>query len=354
ISQTLDDFATLYAEQTPYALANAYLNELLRNSETFYIANLYINFLDNYKSGKANEIYISNLKNRLITFYKDYDKNLDANVSAKILSIYANKMPQDFLPDNFLIYKNEKFNIEEIEKLWEKSIITGNKNFAKTTVNKDINTVFSNPEKLVKALKSDPVFVFVEKIKNTYLDKVSKTYSANQQKIASLQKRYMAQQMRTDTLRRFFPDANSTLRVAYGQIRGSEPSDGVEYHFETTLEGVMQKYVPNDYEFNVPEKFIKLYKSKDYGRYADASGKLPVNFTATNHTTGGNSGSPTLDAEGNLIGLNFDRQWEGTMSDLNFDPQYCRNIMVSTKYILFIIDKFAGAKRIIDEITIVK
>jgi len=117
---------------------------------------------------------------------------------------------------------------------------------------------------------------------------------------------------------------------------------------------VMQKYIPGDYEFDVPEKLIKLYKSKNYGRYANAQGKIPVAFTATNHTTGGNSGSPVLDAEGNLIGLNFDRQWEGTMSDLNFDPQYCRNIMVSTKYILFIIDKFAGAKRIIDEIKVVE
>jgi len=354
VGETLDAFAKLYAEQTPYALANTYFNELLRNSETFYLANLYINFVEKYESGKADEIYISNLKNRLSAIYKDYDKNLDAAVSAKILSIYVNKMPQDFLPDNFLIYKDENFNFYEIEKFWKKSIITGNKKFAKTTVNENINEIFSNPKKLVKTLKSDPIFSIVEKIRSTYFEKVSKTYIANQQKINSLQKRYMAQQMKTDTLRRFFPDANSTLRIAYGQIRGSEPADGVEYHFETTLDGVMQKYIPGDYEFDVPEKLIKLYKSKNYGRYANAQGKIPVAFTATNHTTGGNSGSPVLDAEGNLIGLNFDRQWEGTMSDLNFDPQYCRNIMVSTKYILFIIDKFAGAKRIIDEIKVVE
>ena len=116
----------------------------------------------------------------------------------------------------------------------------------------------------------------------------------------------------------------------------------------------MEKYIPNDYEFNVPQKLISLYQNKNYGVYADKTGEVPVNFTATNHTTGGNSGSPVLDARGNLIGLNFDRQWEGTMSDINFDPRFSRNIMVDTKYILFIIDKFADSKWLIDEMKTVK
>ena len=120
------------------------------------------------------------------------------------------------------------------------------------------------------------------------------------------------------------------------------------------LDGVIEKYVPGDYEFDVPKKLIDLYNAKDYGRYADKNGKMPLAFIATNHTTGGNSGSPALDKKGNLIGLNFDRQWEGTMSDINFDPRFSRNIMVQTKYILFIIDKFAGARWLLDEMKIVK
>ena len=164
----------------------------------------------------------------------------------------------------------------------------------------------------------------------------------------------MKQQLETDKDKKFFPDANSTLRVTYGVVKGSNPRDAITYGYKTHLAGVMEKYVPGDYEFDVPKRLIDLYNSKDYGMYKDQTGDVPVNFTATNHTTGGNSGSPALDANGNLVGLNFDRQWEGTMSDINFDPRFSRNIMVDTKYILFIIDKFADAKWLINEMKIVK
>ena len=152
---------------------------------------------------------------------------------------------------------------------------------------------------------------------------------------------------------RYFPDANGTLRVTYGTVKGYSPSDAVHYQPVTYLEGVMEKYVPGDYEFDVPQKLIDLHKAKDYGQYADANGKLPVAFIGTNHTTGGNSGSPAVDANGNMVGLNFDRVWEGTMSDIYFDPEICRNIMVDIRYVLFIIDKFAGAKHLVDEMTLV-
>ena len=119
------------------------------------------------------------------------------------------------------------------------------------------------------------------------------------------------------------------------------------------LDGVIEKYIPGDYEFDVPQKLHDLHASKDYGTYADTNGKVPVCFLGTNHTTGGNSGSPAIDAHGNLVGLNFDRVWEGTMSDMNYDPEICRNIMVDLRYVLFIIDKYAGAKHLIDEMKLV-
>ena len=191
-------------------------------------------------------------------------------------------------------------------------------------------------------------------MKESYLRTTEGKYAELQSQIDELQKLFMAQQLETDKDRRFFPDANSTLRVTYGQIKGSTPKDGVHYNVQTHIGGIMEKYIPNDYEFNVPSKLINLYKSKDYGIYKDNTGEIPVNFTATNHTTGGNSGSPALDAYGNLIGLNFDRQWEGTMSDINYDPNLCRNIMVDTKYILFVIDKYADSKWLINEMKIIK
>ncbi len=150
-----------------------------------------------------------------------------------------------------------------------------------------------------------------------------------------------------------YPDANSTLRVTYGNVKGYRPKDGAYYDFYTYLDGVMEKYKPGDYEFDVPAKIIELYKKKDFGQYG-VNGKQPVCFIAANHTTGGNSGSPALDANGNLIGLNFDRVWEGTMSEINYDVSICRNIMVDIRYVLFIVDKYAGATNIIKELKLVK
>ena len=163
---------------------------------------------------------------------------------------------------------------------------------------------------------------------------------------------YMKAQLEFNKNARIFPDANSTLRVTYGKVKGFAPKDGIIYDHSTYLDGVIEKFIPGDYEFDIPKKLLELYNAKDYGQYAE-NGKIPVCFLGTNHTTGGNSGSPAVDAYGNLIGLNFDRVWEGTMSDINYDPSICRNIMVDARYVLFIIDKFAGAKNIISELKLV-
>ena len=160
--------------------------------------------------------------------------------------------------------------------------------------------------------------------------------------------------METFSDNRFYPDANSTMRITYGKVEGYSPKDGHRYTPVTYLEGVMEKYKPGDYEFDVDQKLIDLYEAKDYGRYADKkTGKMPVCFIGTNHTTGGNSGSPAIDAWGNLVGINFDRAWEGTMSDLNYDPSICRNIMTDARYIVFVIDKYAGAVHLLNEMTLV-
>jgi hypothetical protein len=169
-----------------------------------------------------------------------------------------------------------------------------------------------------------------------------------------MQRQYMAAQMEVFTEKRFFPDANSTLRLTYGQVKGFKPKDGISYDSRTYLDGVMEKYVPGDYEFDVPQRLRELYEAKDYGTYATKEGKMPVAFLGSNHTTGGNSGSPALDARGNLVGLNFDRVWDGTMSDVYYDAAICRNIMVDIRYILFIIDKYAGASHLIQEMKLVQ
>ena len=168
------------------------------------------------------------------------------------------------------------------------------------------------------------------------------------QRAGELSAEYMRALMEVFPERNFYPDANSTLRVTYGKLEGVSPRDAVSYGTTTYLDGAMAKYKPGDYEFDMPAKLTELYDNKDYGQYSE-NGKLPVCNIASNHTTGGNSGSPVLNGRGELIGLNFDRIWEGTMSDVNFDPSICRNIMVDSRYVLFIIDKFAGQRWLIDE-----
>lgn len=354
IKTTVDNLNRLYQEQAPYALNRAYYSELPRNSETLALASLFRSYVEAVENGTSSQKSLDNLKSRLSEIYKDYESGLDAKVTAKVLALYANKTPQQFLPSGFDNYKDAGQNTVTVENWAKNSVITGGGTVNGATVYSDINKVFADQNTLVKALKNDPLIQLYANLKNTYVKTTQDKVTAYQTEIDALQKTFMAQQMETDKERKFFPDANSTLRVTYGKVKGSNPRDAVTYGYQTHLAGVIEKYIPGDYEFNVPQKLISLYNTKDYGVYKDKSGDVPVNFTATNHTTGGNSGSPALDAYGNLIGLNFDRQWEGTMSDINYDPKLCRNIMVDTKYILFVIDKYADAKWLLNEMKIIK
>ncbi len=354
ISKTIDQLNALYTEQGPYALNRAYFGELMRNAETLSLASQFINYIQSYEEGKVNEQSLNNFKKRLTNIYRDYSGELDAIVTAELLALYNAKTPKQFLPAGFDQFSDGKKNLETVENWSRNSIVSGRGSLNGATTISDIDKVFANQAELIKTLKNDPLIQLTAAIRNQYAINTETKYNALQQQIDALQKTYMAQQMETDKDRQFFPDANSTLRVTYGQVKGSNPRDAVYYGYQTHLSGVMEKYVPGDYEFDVPAKLVNLYNTKDYGMYKDQTGDVPVNFTATNHTTGGNSGSPALDAEGNLIGLNFDRQWEGTMSDINFDPRFSRNIMVDSKYILFIVDKYADAKWLLNEMKIVK
>ena len=172
-------------------------------------------------------------------------------------------------------------------------------------------------------------------------------------KLQRLNRDYMSAQMEYDKERVFYPDANSTLRVTYGTVKGYFPKDAVYFKYYTTLKGIMEKDNPEIYDYDVPEKLRQLYKTKDYGHYTQ-DGEVPVCFIADNHTTGGNSGSPVINADGQLIGVNFDRAWEGVASDLSFNPDQSRNISLDIRYALFIIDKFAGAGYLLKEMTIVE
>jgi len=207
--------------------------------------------------------------------------------------------------------------------------------------------------KSIKKYMKDPAVVLNKSFTKVYDEKVYPQLKKYKIELADLNKAYMAAQMKFESDKVFYPDANFTLRVSYGQVKGYDARDAVEYKHFTTLEGIMEKDNPDIYDYRVPAKLKELYANKDYGRY-EVDGTVPVCFVATNHTTGGNSGSPVLNADGHLIGINFDRAWEGVMSDLMFNPEQCRNISLDMRYVLFIVDKMAGAGYLLDEMTIVE
>nr|WP_315176911.1 S46 family peptidase [uncultured Flavobacterium sp.] len=339
----LVDFEKNYAEIAPYASARDYFTEVVQlNTELLSLGYKLYQLEQVYKT--KGEQSFTDRKNNLLTgqeaFYKDFNATVDEKVFEQLIELYAAKSPKQFLPQS-LMNVNAKNLASEI---YSKSRL---KNYAglKELLTGDTRTVLTS-------LNNDPGFLLVKELADKYLKEVAPKYDEINLKITALQRTYMKAQLELNKDSRIFPDANSTLRVTYGKVKGYEPKDATLYTPITYLDGVMEKYIPGDYEFDVPAKLLDLYKTKDYGPYGE-NGKMPVNFIGTNHTTGGNSGSPVIDANGNLIGLNFDRVWEGTMSDIYYDPSICRNIMVDIRYVLFIMDKYAGAKNLISELKLV-
>lgn len=209
-----------------------------------------------------------------------------------------------------------------------------------------------SPLELQAKLLADPAVQLLNSFTIVYRTKVLPTYTALNDQNTLLNRTYLQGLREMQKDKKFYPDANSTLRVSYGQVDTYKPADGVQYEYYTTLEGIMEKEDPTIPDYNVPAKLKELYLKKDYGPYG-VNGKMPVGFIASNHTTGGNSGSPVINARGELIGTNFDRNWEGTMSDIMYDPERVRNIILDARYFLFIVDKFAGAGHLVKEMTLV-
>ncbi len=339
----------LYAESKPYAISNDYIEEITyRNIELLRIAGImgrYVRILDN-----NGETFLKERLPRLIKylegFYKDFIPEVDQKIFASLMEVYLTEVPQAHQAPYVeeIHAKANKDYHKMASMIYENSILTKGEQV--------LNQLKENPADFFTNLKEDPAFQVDAKINEKKTAAIDASYQKINDKIQVLQRQYMKALMEVFPERRFYPDANSTLRVTYGKVKGFEPRDAIVYQPVTYLKGVMEKYVPGDYEFDVPEKLRMLYEDKDYGQYGE-NGQMPVCFIGTNHTSGGNSGSPAIDGSGNLIGLNFDRVWEGTMSDINYDPSICRNIMVDIRFVLFIIDKYAGAKHLIKEMKLV-
>ena len=344
----LADLSSAYAELRPYGYARDYYNEIISRVELFTAASQLQSLVTAYgKDGeKGYSQRLSIVKEILSDFYKEHNTAVDKKIFEELMAMYT--MDQEKQNISSIIKEGAMMAGGDFQKLSEKI-------YGETTIldSSDIGSRLKQPAAdMILFIKNNSAIKLYNDILKTYQQQVQGKLNDIQSRINKLQRSYMQAQMEVFKEKKYFPDANSTLRVTYGNVKGYEARDAVKYDFYTYLDGVIEKYKPGDYEFDVPEKLRTLYRDKDFGPYG-TNGKMPVCFIASNHTTGGNSGSPALDAYGNLIGINFDRVWEGTMSDIYYDPSICRNIMVDIRYVLFIIDKFAGAKNLIKEMKLV-
>lgn len=282
--------------------------------------------------------------------YTDRIRTADKKIFQGMLSMYYKNIPANQWPDVFkkIASKIKNGNSEAV--------------FAKYTEMVFSKSIFASKEKIEAFFKkpsyakllADPAFALYKAHRDNYMTNFKPKVDEFMSQSVALGRKYIKGLMEMYPNRYFYPDANSSQRFTYGTIRSYNPKDGVHFNYITTIDGVMEKYIPGDYEFDLPARFIELYKAKDYGRYAMSNGKLPVAFLSDNDITGGNSGSPVMDGDGNLIGIAFDGNWEAMSGNIHFDETFKRTISVDIRYVLWLIDKFGGAGHIVAEMTIIE
>ena len=285
------------------------------------------------------------LKDKVDGHYKDYIKDLDQEVCAAMLKHYSNDIPTSQQPAEFLkMVAKYKGDFDKMAAaIFKKSIF----------VDKEKTNAFLNNVK-VKKLKKDPMYKLMAMFINHYRTAVVPAVMASNESLEKAKRLYVKGLMEMNPNKAYSSDANSTMRLTYGSIKDYYPADAVHYDYFTTMDGVLEKYVPGDIEFDLPERFVELAKSRTYGDYADKDGELHVCFLSNNDITGGNSGSPVINAEGHLIGTAFDGNWEAMSGDIAFEPELQRTISVDIRYTLWVIDVYAGAGHLVEEMTVIK
>jgi hypothetical protein len=277
-------------------------------------------------------------------YFKDYDAATDQKVVATLLKLYADKNAAQYYPAFFAeIQKKYKGDFSKYaDKLFKNSVFDS----------KEELTAFLNKPTL-KALQKDMALTSATDIFSKYREMTNK--SGENQKLKSKGERlFVAGLMEMQPDKVFYPDANSTMRLTYGQVSDYEPRDGVIYKYFTTTKGYLEKEIPGDDEFDVPARMKQLLTEKNYGKYADKDGSLHTCFISNNDITGGNSGSPVINGKGELIGIAFDGNWEAMSGDIAFEPELQRCINVDIRFVLWVIDVYAGATNLIDEMKIVQ
>ena len=329
--------------------ARSYASEaLLRGPEIFlfaYRTSSLVTLLERSEDNTERiNMAIERIKASLDDYFKDYDAATDQKVVAELLKLYADKTAEKFHPEI----------ISEIQKKYK-----GNYNKYAEKLFK--NTVFADKEKLiaflnnpsVKTLKKDMAYIAGTDIYEKY-NEIGNMAGQNAAKRAEGERLFVAGLMEMESDKTFYPDANSTMRLTYGQVKDYSPRDGVTYNYFTTTNGYLEKEIPGDIEFDVPARMKELLLAENYGRYADEDGSLHACFITNNDITGGNSGSPVMNANGELIGIAFDGNWEAMSGDIAFEPELQRCINVDIRFVLWMIDVYAGAENLIQEMKIVQ
>lgn len=347
----LEKLKDLYGQLSVYILAYEYSGENVLATEVMALASdLRTFFVSNRDLPDSAKIQARNIFiKKLNKFYKDYNKSIDIEIFDFMLRSFYKDIDKGFHPGIYTVirkrYKGDTGKF--VRKIMSKTILSSQEKIVAL-----LNEYPENESEIFNTIINDPVYQVLLSFSKTYNDVVITDYDHIQGQINTLYRSYLKGLREMEQSESLYPDANFTMRVSYGKIEGYKPSDAITYIHYTTIDGIHEK-MKIDSLYSVPSRLIQLYVRKDYGPWKNEKGQLPVCFIASNHTSGGNSGSPILNGDGQLIGLNFDRNWEGTMSDLWYDSSICRNICVDIRYILFIIDKFAGASYLIDEMDLV-
>ena len=345
-----------YREQQNLTLARDYVTEATLGVELFALANNSFQPLADLLTSTttaepaarqaAVEALVTRIRGGLPNWYKNYDAATDQLIAADLLRLQARAVPVAVLAP---AVREAAGTNDDYSSFAQRVFLTSNL-VSLEKANKLLDRVAAGDG---QALLDDPAFKFASAVVSHYKTTILAPYQRLTENTTLLSRTYVRGLRAMQTDRKFYPDANSTLRVAYGNVRGYEPADGTRYEYLTTLDGVLEKADSTSEEFTAPRALISAWKRKDYGQYA-VNGTVPVAFLASNHTTGGNSGSPVINGRGELMGLNFDRVWEGTMSDVMFDPAMGRNIAMSMHYLLFVIDKVGNSPQLVQEMKIVR